>query len=41
MNKKPQNYEYLLSTRQHRKTTQAPEWDTTEDQDEIDKKDGH
>ncbi len=33
---KPQNYEYLLSTSQHQKTNQAPEWDTTEDQEEVD-----
>ena len=30
---KPQNYEYLLSTCQHQKATQAPGFDTTEDQD--------
>ena len=33
---KTQNYEYLLSTIPHRKTNQAPKWDTAEDQDEVD-----
>ena len=32
----PQNYEYMLSNRQHRKITQASEWDATEDQEEVD-----
>ena len=33
---KPQNYEYLLSTCQHRNTNQAPQWNTAEVQKEVD-----